>query len=107
MKKNISRKLKRRLILSLAKRLPPCKVLLPLVSDERERPLTVREKVTVKLHLFTCAACRRYVWQIELMSEILNSQTKAEISAEPTAKLSAESRKRIKDALEAAVHHKN
>jgi predicted anti-sigma-YlaC factor YlaD len=107
MEQSIGQRLKWQVILFLARRLPPCNVLLPLFSEERERPLTLREKITKKLHLFTCEACRRYIAQIEQMSEMVKPQNEMETSVAPPAKLSDDARKRIKDALEAAVHHKN
>lgn len=103
MEKNFSQKLKWQLIMFLARKLPPCKTLLPLVSDARERPLTIREKVTLKLHLFTCEACRRYVAQIEKMSEIVKPSLEEITTREPADKLSNDARNRIKAALQAAA----
>lgn len=105
MEKSISQKLKWKLILFLARKLPPCQVLLPLFSESRERPLTIREKVLMKLHFFTCEACRRYVEQIERMSEMVKPET--EVSAASPIKLSDDARSRIKAALEEAAHNKN
>jgi len=107
MEKSIRQRLKRQLILFLARRLPPCKVLLPLFSEERERPLTIREKVIKKLHLFTCQACRRYVEQIAQMSEMIQAQHEETNVVEPNIKLSGNARNRIKAALEAASQNKN
>lgn len=107
MEKGIGQKLKWQLILFLARRLPPCNVLLPMFSEERERTLNLREKITKKLHLFTCEACRRYVAQIEKMSETVKPQNEPETVAEPSVKLSTEARDRIRAALEAAAHNKN
>ncbi len=108
MEKGIGYRLKLRAILFLARRLPPCKTMLPLFSAARERPLTMREKITTKLHLWTCEACRRYVAQIELLSAMVKPEVEDEISAaEMSAKLSPEARDRIKAALEAAVSRKN
>lgn len=104
MKQSIGQKLKLQLILLLARKLPPCNVLLPLFSEERERPLTLREKTVKKLHLFTCEACRRYVVQIEKMSETIKSQNETETVTAPSAKLSDDARTRIRAALEAAAH---
>ncbi len=102
----LRQKLRRQLVLHLARRLPPCNLMTPLFSESLERPLSIREKVTVKLHLFTCAACRRYVGQIQRMSAMLKSQTDAEVSAESAVRLSDDARQRIKAALEAAAHNK-
>ncbi len=108
MEKGISHRLKWQVILFLARRLPPCKTMLPLFSAAHERTLTTREKIMTKLHLFTCEACRRYVAQIELMSEMVKQKDEEAISVEdPTAKLSLAARERIKAAIEAAAHDKN
>lgn len=102
----LRQKLRRQLILHLARRLPPCNLMTPLFSASLERPLSIREKVTVQLHLFTCAACRRYVEQIRRMREILKLQPEAEVFAEPAVRLSDDARRRIKSALEAAARNK-
>ena len=103
MEQTFRQRLKWQAILFLARRLPPCKVLLPLVSDARERPLTMREKLTLKLHLFTCEACRRYVAQVEKMSELVKPNTEEITAREPADKLSDDARNRIKAALQAAA----
>lgn len=107
MEQTFRQRLKWQAILFLARRLPPCKILLPLVSDARERPLTMREKITLKLHLFTCEACRRYVAQVEKISESVKPKNEETSTAEPTEKLSEDARNRIKTALEAAIQRKN
>jgi hypothetical protein len=106
MEKSIGQRLKWQVILFLARRLPPCQVLLPLFSESRERPLTIREKVLMKLHFFTCEACRLYVKQIERMSEIVKSKEEEQIATESTDRLSSDARERIKAAVKAASENK-
>ena len=106
MEKSLGQKLKWQLISLLARRLPPCRTMTQIFSEERERPLTMREKIIKKLHLFTCEACRRYVAQIAQMSEMLKPR-EDENAVESTVKLSDEARNRIKAALEAASQPKN
>lgn len=74
-----------------------------LMSEARERSLNLREKITLKLHFFTCEACRRYVAQIEKMSGMV--KPKDEETA--PAKLSGEARDRIRAAIEAAAHSRH
>ncbi len=107
MEQTFRQRLKWQAILFLARRLPPCKVLLPLVSEAHERPLTMREKITLKLHLFTCEACRRYVAQVEKFSELVKPKDEETNPTEPADKLSEDARNRIKTALEAAIQRKN
>ncbi len=106
MSESLQQKLKWKLIEFLARRLPPCNLMTELFSEARERPLTLREKIIIKLHLFTCKACRRYVAQIERISEAVKLPNK-EISEKSTGKLSDEARTRIKAALETAAQRKN
>lgn len=101
MEKNLFQKIHWQIIVLLARRLPPCDLIVPVISEARERPLTLREKTVLKLHLFTCEACRRYVEQIERMSGRV--KPKEEIVIEASDKLSGEARNRIKAALEAAA----
>lgn len=72
-----------------------------LFSDSLERPLTTREKIISRLHLYTCGACRRYVEQINLLRETTQNLLKAPPEAEDskTPSLSAEARARIENAL--------
>jgi len=67
----------------------------------------MREKITLKLHLFTCEACRRYVAQVEKISELVKPKDEEINSTEPADKLSEDARNRIKTALEAAIQRKN
>lgn len=106
MKQTLRQKLKWQLIIFLARRLPPCSLIVPLISEARERSLTVREKITLKLHLFTCEACRRYVEQIERMSEMVKPKTAEMTAVEPADRFSDEARSRIKAALETAAQGK-
>lgn len=104
MEQTIGQKLKRQAILFLARHLPPCKMMVELFSEARERPLTMREKFVSKLHLLTCQACQRYVGQIEKMGEMVKPEEK---EAEVNVKMSDEARERIRAAIAAATRQKN
>lgn len=103
----ISQKLQRQLKMFLARTTPSCKAMTPLFSESLECPLTLREKISMKLHLFACVYCRRYVAQIELISRLLKLKPAQEIVVAPDEKLSEDARRRIKTALEIAAHKKN
>lgn len=106
MEQTIGQRLKWHLILFLSSHLPPCKVMVELFSEARERPLKVREKIVTKLHLFTCEACQRYINQIEKMSDSVKPQDE-EAAVEKIPKMSDEARQRIKATLEAATQRKD
>lgn len=102
MNEGIIKKLRWQFILFLARRLPACDYMTRMFSDRLERPMTLREKITMRLHLFTCDACKRYVEQIEFMHDNLQPKNEERILEELPAALSSDARERIRAALAAA-----
>jgi hypothetical protein len=45
----------------LGRRLPTCEEILPVLSQSLERRLTLRERVTLRLHFLICVYCIRYL----------------------------------------------
>lgn len=45
-------------------RLITCKEVSVLASQQSDRPLSLRERMALKIHLFVCAGCRRFVEQL-------------------------------------------
>jgi len=85
----------------LLRNLPTCKQVAPLMSASLERALTLRERVTLKLHLWVCVWCVYYLEQLQLMRNVLRARETQIIEQESFAapSLSIEARERIKDAL--------
>lgn len=91
----------------LLRRLPPCKQIAPLLSASMERRLTVRERVTVRLHLWVCVWCEWYLQHLHLLRTTLHQKTRnAEVEHSSvtapdasTNALSDQARERIKLAL--------
>ena len=83
----------------LLHRLPTCKEVVGLMSQSMERPLSLRERVLLKLHLWVCVWCVWYLEQLRLMRETLRASTAAAGGGYPGVSLSAEARARIKSAL--------
>jgi hypothetical protein len=86
----------------LGRRLPTCEQVLPVLSQSLERKLTLRERVTLKLHFLICVYCVRYLKQLRLMREAVrarSAQVEADASAAQPA-LPPEARERLKRALE-------
>lgn len=69
----IFEKIKLQIIFFIARRVRNCKNLTPLFSESLDRKLSVREKIELKLHLFTCESCVRYVHQIKFLREALQN----------------------------------
>jgi hypothetical protein len=79
--------------------LPPCKEIVRIVSASLDRPLTLRERFLMKLHLAACKPCVRYVEQSHFLSSAvtqLDEKLKDELF---TGRLSPEARDRIKTVL--------
>ena len=86
----------------LLRRLPTCRQLLPVMSQSLERPLSLRERVTMKIHLWVCIWCVRYLEQLHFMREALRvrgQQPPDEEAGLEGVSLPAEARERLKRAL--------
>lgn len=95
------RKIKLSLTHWLAHRLPHCDQLAPVISESLDRRLGLRQGLTLKLHLFICAHCVRYLRQLRLIRDVLRSKSPAGTNEEARgASLSPEARERIRRALD-------
>lgn len=101
MNEGIFQKLKWQLILWLARRLPDCKRMTRSLGESLDREPTWREQLVMKLHLFTCEACGRYLEQIEFLKNAMHAHGSGPEAEQETTgvKLSRESKERIKSAL--------
>lgn len=100
--------LKQEAIFWLARRLPTCqRYYVPLFSESLDRPLTLRERVSVRLHFFYCDPCVNYLRQLKFMREVLRLQSSraADETGADAPGLSDEARARIKDALRKHLPH--
>jgi hypothetical protein len=59
----------------LGRRLPTCEEVLPVLSQSLERKLTVRERVTLRLHFLICVYCNRYLKQLRLMRASIRARS--------------------------------
>jgi len=85
----------------LLRRLPTCQATAELISRSLERPLTWRERVTLKLHLWICVWCLWYLEHLQIIRQTMLKRgaevPETDYPAGPT--LSAEARARIKRQL--------
>lgn len=95
------RRMKLSLIHWLAHRLPHCEQLVPVISESTDRRLGLRRGLVLKLHLFICTECVRYLRQLRLLRDAARSKSST-IPGEgpPESSLSAEARERILRALD-------
>ncbi|WP_426453206.1 zf-HC2 domain-containing protein [Acinetobacter sp. KB005] len=47
-----------------------CRQATQLLSEKQDRPLLLREKSGLQLHLLACQSCRRYSKQIKTISQL-------------------------------------
>lgn len=82
----------------LLRRLPTCKETVKVISESMERRLSLRERITVKLHLWICLWCVWYFEHLQLMRETIRSKAAAEPNLDSSSlpPLSAEARERMK-----------
>jgi predicted anti-sigma-YlaC factor YlaD len=76
-----------------------CKDASHLMSESQERPLNLRERWGLRLHLWMCVSCRRFDQQLALLRQAIRSlRRRAEAEAQD-AKLTPEAQDRIRRAL--------
>jgi predicted anti-sigma-YlaC factor YlaD len=97
-------KLKWLLILWLARRLPDCKRMTRALGESLDRKTTWRERLVMKLHLFTCEACRRYLDQIAFLKEAAHVHGDAAGASDlSAATLTSETKERMKALLRSNI----
>ncbi len=76
-----------------------CKDASQLISERQERPLTLRERMGLRLHLLICAYCRLYERQVNLMRRALHELGRRIQEDAASAEFPPEARERIRKAL--------
>ena len=77
----------------LARRLRDCKSTVPVLGEMLDRKLPLRERISIRLHLFTCHYCTLYLEQIKFLRQAMRKQ------AEDAESLPDHLRPEIKDRL--------
>ncbi len=57
-----------------------CKQTSLLVSQSLDRPLTWRERMAVRMHLWICVYCRRFMQQLKLIRQQMSRWQEQEVS---------------------------
>ena len=96
----LKKRVRRAVIFWLARRLPHCRQMAPVFSESLDRRPSLRTRVVIRLHLFTCTRCVRYLKQLRFMRELFEAGERlcADDSAAAPA-LDRETRERLKGAL--------
>ena len=73
-----------------------CKDLSRLASEAMDRDLNLWERISIKMHLWVCETCRRYVQHLKFLRRAASQA--GEVAAPPSA-LSDAAKERMKKAL--------
>jgi hypothetical protein len=68
----VFKQFRKRILFWVAQRLPACEDIIPLISAARDRKLTWKERISVRLHLAVCSLCRRYANQLEYLHQAMH-----------------------------------
>lgn len=74
-----------------------CKETAQLASESLDRSLTWRERLMLRLHLYRCVMCSRYVRQLKFLQRACAGADEEQLT--DAAELSDEARERIRDRL--------
>jgi hypothetical protein len=83
----------------LLRTLPPCQQTVETISQSMERPLTLGERFTTKLHLWVCAWCQWYLEQLQLIRDSSRAQAEKAPEMMTDATLSNDAKERIRRRL--------
>jgi len=92
-------KLKHSIRYWLLKTLPACERTVETISQSMERPLTLREKINLKLHLWICAWCQWYLEHLHIIRETARAKADEPPDFISGPGLSDEARERIRQRL--------
>lgn len=96
---SILQKVSRYLRRAMLRAFPSCQEIVHIISASIDRPLTLREKFLMKMHLVACKPCVRYLDQSMFLSEAVKLMNETEKTDLFSGSLSQDSRNRIKEAL--------
>lgn len=88
-------KLRRAIRYWLLRRLKPCCDVVQLMSESMERPLSIRDRVELRMHMFVCKWCVLYLRHISQLRSALGLTSVATDEV-----LGDTARKRIAEALQ-------
>jgi len=85
----------------LLRRLPTCRQMVAVMSESMERPLSLRERTMLRLHLWVCAWCAWYLEQLHVLRDTLRLRAAQmdEADSDAAHQLSHEACARIKRTL--------
>ena len=85
----------------LLRRLPSCEDLLPVMSQQLDRKISLRDRIKLNLHLFVCKWCVDYAKQLSFLRDTVRIQANKFDNSEMTDEhsLSSDAKERMKRSL--------
>ena len=77
-----------------------CKQTSQIISQSLDRPLTMRERFALKLHLLICKYCKRFSQQVQTLRVAIKTVVSS-IESNNNILMSSAAKKRIADMVEA------
>ena len=77
-----------------------CREVSGKVSRSMDAPLSVGERVAVRMHLLMCAICRRYKNQLLMMRRMFRGLSADDPSGEPLFRLDASAKWRLRQTID-------
>ena len=80
---------------------PTCEVITEKISKSLDEPLSLKEKIQIRVHTFTCILCARYREQLLAIRKLITRELEQteDISLDKDLQLPENARERIKDQL--------
>lgn len=103
--KTLSERMLRPVKIFLARRVRDCRSTVPILGEMLDRKLPLRERISVRVHLFTCKACTRYLEQITFLRDAMrkHSETLEQFAETLPDQLRPEIKERLKEIVRARV----
>ncbi len=54
-----------------------------LISESQDRPLTLAEEISLKVHMMVCSGCKNFSLQLPFLSQAMKSYAKGDDKAVP------------------------
>ena len=83
-----------------------CKLASQIISQSLDRPLTMRERLNLKLHLIICKYCKRFSQQLQTLRVALKTMV-ASIETNNSIEMPSAAKKRIAHYIEDQVADAN
>lgn len=79
-----------------------CKQVSQIISQSLDRPLTIRERFALKLHLFICKYCKRFSQHLQTLRVSMNTMVSS-VEGNSSIEMPSAAKKRIALSIESKL----